>query len=55
MSKVFTMLSDLKKVTKMVVCCIVLKLTTKLMLNVWVGKAELTELRFRCHMPATRL
>ena len=38
----------------MVDCCIVLKLTTKPMLTFGAGKAELIELRFRCHMPATR-
>ena len=46
-----TILSDLKKVTKIVGCCIVFKLTTKPMLTFWVGKAEPIELRFRCHMP----
>ena len=51
---VLTILSDMKKVAKMVDCNIVLKLTTKLMLTFWVGKVELIELRFRCHMPATR-
>ena len=44
-----------KKVTKMVGCDIVFKLTTKPMLFFWVGKAKLIELRFRRHIPATRL
>ena len=48
------MLSDLKNATKMVGCCIAFKLTTKLMLTFWVGKAQLIELRFRCPMPATK-
>ena len=51
---VLTILSDLKKVTKMGGCYIVLKLITKPMLTFYVGKAELIELHFRCHMPATR-
>ena len=38
----------------MVGCSIVLKLTTKAMLAFWVGEAELIELRFRGHMPATK-
>ena len=51
---VLTILSDLKKFTKMVGCCIVLKLTTEPMLTFWVGEAEMIELSFRCHMPAIR-
>ena len=46
-----------KKVTKMVSCCIIWNLTTKPMPTFQVGdrmKAKLIELRFRCHMPATR-
>ena len=45
-----------KKLTKVVSCCIIGYLTTKLMSNFYVGdqiKAKLIELPFRCHIPVT--
>ena len=47
-----------KKFTKEVSCSIICNLTPKPMPTFWVGdqiKAKLIELRFRCHMPGTRL
>ena len=51
---VLTILADLKKDHQSGWLLHFLKLTTKPMLTFWVGEAELIELRFRCHMPATR-